>query len=162
MTVRQGLISRRLGRLPAAELVCRLVVVFAILGASLSASARSKFSTEEQFHDLFVTAGYSTVFGAALGAAVIGLSPNPSGNLRYIALGASAGFIAGSVVGTYFAFAPMVITGSPQPYGTNDPLLLNDSTVGKKTDPKLVLKPVWNHSQRKLAFVGAEWTLWRF
>jgi hypothetical protein len=63
--------------------------------------------TEEKFHNLFLTAGYSTAFGAALGAAFLGLQPNPSKNLHYIAMGASIGFITGSAFGSYVVFAPV-------------------------------------------------------
>lgn len=65
-------------------------------------------SAEERFQDLFVTAGYSTAFGAALGAALLAFTPEPSRQLRYIAMGASLGFIGGSIMGTYIIFTPML------------------------------------------------------
>jgi hypothetical protein len=70
-------------------------------------------TTEERFQDLFVTAGYATAFGAALGTAILGLTENPADNLQYIAVGASLGFIGGSLLGSYVVFAPVVSNGLP-------------------------------------------------
>jgi hypothetical protein len=70
-------------------------------------------TTEERFHDLFVTAGYATAFGAALGTAILGLTENPADNLQYIAVGASLGFIGGSLLGSYVIFAPVVSNEAP-------------------------------------------------
>lgn len=67
-------------------------------------------TTEERFQDLFVTAGYGAAYGAAFGAALLSFQPKPEDNLKYIAIGASVGFIAGSVVGTYMIFTPMAGT----------------------------------------------------
>ena len=78
----------------------------------------TKISTEDQFHELFITAGYSTAFGAALGAAVLGLQSDPSGKLGYIAVGASLGFIVGSFLGSYIVLAPSFSeTVEPGPRG---------------------------------------------
>ncbi len=64
-------------------------------------------TTEERFQDLFVTSGYGAAFGAAFGAALLSFQPKPDKNLRYIAVGASIGFIAGSLMGTYMIFTPV-------------------------------------------------------
>lgn len=84
-----------------------------LLAATLMFSAAPKAhatnfqpSTEEQFQDIFVTAGYATAFGAALGAAALTFSGNPERHLRYVAVGASLGFLGGSVLGSYLIFAP--------------------------------------------------------
>jgi hypothetical protein len=56
----------------------------------------------EQYQELFVSAGYSALFGAALGTALLPFLPaNSLSNLRVIAGGASVGFIAGSVMALY-------------------------------------------------------------
>ncbi|MFZ9520220.1 MAG: hypothetical protein ACO3A4_07070 [Silvanigrellaceae bacterium] len=56
----------------------------------------------EQYQELFVNAGYSALFGAALGTAILPFLPaNSLSNLRVIAGGASVGFIAGSVMALY-------------------------------------------------------------
>ena len=70
---------------------------------------------EELFQDVFVTAGYCTAFGAALGVAVVALHENPTDNLRYIAVGASLGFIGGSLLGTYVVFSPGLVDASQSP-----------------------------------------------
>ena len=74
----------------------------------LSARAENALQTEDGFREVFVTAGYSAAFGAAVGAALLPFFPNPSlSSLRYVAGGASLGFIAGS------AFAFYNLSGSP-------------------------------------------------
>src|SRR5690606_10592238 len=81
----------------------RLLLFALIFGLVPRANSQT---SEEKFHDLFVTAGYCTAFGAALGTAVLGLTDNPSENLKYVAVGASLGFIGGSVLGSYIIFSP--------------------------------------------------------
>lgn len=77
-------------------------------GWSKAAWSQGSFATEDHFRELFMTAGYSTAFGAALGAAAIGLTENPGDKLRYVAVGGSLGFILGSMIGTYVIFTPVV------------------------------------------------------
>ena len=60
--------------------------------------------TQEKFQDLFATAGYGTAFGAAMGAATLPFQKHPERKLRSVAVGASIGFIAGSIVGGYMIF----------------------------------------------------------
>ena len=77
------------------------------LGQLNSSHGQTKMSTEQAFQDLFITAGYSTAFGAALGTAFIGLSgKNPLNRLNYIAVGSSIGFIAGSALGAHLILNP--------------------------------------------------------
>jgi hypothetical protein len=58
--------------------------------------------SSEQYQELFTAAGYSTLFGAALGTAILPFLPSDSiSNLRVIAGGASIGFIAGSLLAFY-------------------------------------------------------------
>lgn len=87
------------------------LLLFVALGYSQAANSQTNFTSEQKFQDLFVTAGYSTAFGAALGTAVLGLVPNPAANLHYIAMGASLGFIAGSLFGVYVVFTPDFLAG---------------------------------------------------
>lgn len=78
-------------------------VLMMLLPLSLSAQV---VSTQERFQDLFTTAGYGTAFGAALGAAILPFQNNPEKNLRLVAIGASVGFIGGSLLGSYIVFTP--------------------------------------------------------
>src|SRR4051794_24531918 len=78
------------------------------LGLSALPAAAAAQSTEERFQDLFVTAGYTTAFGAALGTAFLAFTADPAANLRYVAVGASLGFIGGSALGSYIIFSPML------------------------------------------------------
>jgi hypothetical protein len=56
----------------------------------------------QQFQELFTAAGYSALFGAALGTAVLPFVPDNSvSNLRIVAGGASLGFVLGSVMALY-------------------------------------------------------------
>lgn len=65
------------------------------------AEAESIVATD-QFHEIFATAGYSAVFGAALGTAVLPFMPqNTVSNLRIVTGGASIGFILGSALALY-------------------------------------------------------------
>ena len=86
------------------------------LGFTLSALPHpcqaQMITTEERFQDLFVTAGYGTAFGAAFGAALLSFQAKPQDNLRFIAIGASVGFIGGSLLGTYVIFSPTLVSST--------------------------------------------------
>ena len=82
-----------------------LFLVFFLLSSYQARSLESQISAQK-FEQVFTTAGYSTALGAAMGTAILGLSKNPRKHLNYIVLGASVGFISGSLLGGYFAFAP--------------------------------------------------------
>lgn len=57
---------------------------------------------EDTFREVFVTAGLSAAFGAAAGAALLPFFPeSPMDNLRFVAGGASLGFLGGSVFAFY-------------------------------------------------------------
>ncbi len=134
--------------------MAKRIVLYSLLSwllASNSAFAgQSNFSsTEEQFHDLFLTAGYSTAFGAALGAAFIGLSQEPEANLHYIAVGASIGFISGSMLGTYIMVAPSFTHA--QAGGSSYELLSDNATTGQ-----LQLRPLL--AAEKLVGIGTAYT----
>lgn len=79
-------------------------------------------SAETKFQDVFITAGYATAFGAALGAASLSFVDRPQDHLQYVAVGASLGFISGSVLGTYLVLSPIAMEKAPGPTdlaGTN-------------------------------------------
>ena len=88
------------------------IVALAMIGSLFAATARSEAAqaqtVEERFQDLFVTAGYATAFGAAIGTAFLAFHEDPSAHLRYVAVGASLGFLGGSVLGSYIIFSPMM------------------------------------------------------
>ena len=91
----------------------RILAAMLLLGSSLTLSKpchAQNIAAEERFHDLFVTAGYGTAFGAAMGTALLSFQSEPNKNLRYIAIGASLGFIGGSVFGSYIVFSPVFST----------------------------------------------------
>lgn len=110
-------------------------------------------STEERFHDLFVTAGYATAFGAALGAAALSFKPDPENHLRFIAIGASLGFISGSVLGSYVVFNPMFASDEPK---DKPDYIAATSTKG------ITLMPTFSQKDYKLAAVTGGVTLFNF
>jgi hypothetical protein len=95
-------------------------------------------STEERFQDLFKTAGYATAFGAALGASMLAFTPNPASQLRHVAVGASLGFIGGSLFGSYIIFSPLLAreqeTG-PQLYAANREFAASTWSEAQEQDP---------------------------
>lgn len=94
---------RRIQRAPF-KLAGGLCTLATLVGASLPSSAAQAqaLAASEQFQDLFATAGYSALFGAALGTAVLPFLPDGSvSGLRIVAGGASLGFVAGSVMALY-------------------------------------------------------------
>ncbi len=87
------------------QFITKFILFLSIFSSSLSYS--QSVTTEQRFQDLFVTAGYGTAFGAAMGAAVLSFQKQPEENLRYVAIGASIGFITGSLFGSYIVFSPV-------------------------------------------------------
>jgi hypothetical protein len=77
-----------------------LIVIASML---ISNQSNAESATESKFQELFITAGYSTAFGAALAAASLSFRDEPKEHLNDIAIGASVGFIAGSILGTFLA-----------------------------------------------------------
>jgi hypothetical protein len=127
---------------------CALALWF----AAFTSSVKADNVAEEKFHDVFVTAGYSTAFGAALGAAMLAFKENPSQNLRFITLGASIGFITGSALGSYLALSPTFASEETDPaYLALDP----NSKAGQ-----LIVQPEFSRDGFKTLQMG--WMIARF
>lgn len=73
--------------------------------------------TADRFHQIFTTAAYSTALGGAIGTAALVFTPKPAENLRFIAFGASIGFLSGILLGGYLAFVPSFGAKSKASYG---------------------------------------------
>jgi hypothetical protein len=131
------------------------LVTVAFVGSAMSASEAKAQSTEDRFHDLFVTAGYATAFGAAVGTAFLAWTSDPAANLKYVAMGASLGFIGGSVLGSYIIFSPMISDGSTP---TGSTLLAN----GAMPDKGIVFRPTWDKDKNRIASVEGGMTLFKF
>lgn len=89
----------------------KLAVMALALAATLgliksTAADASALTLEHKYQEVFVSAGYATALGAAVGAALLSFKDDPSNNLRYVAIGASVGFFAGTAFGTYLVVAP--------------------------------------------------------
>ncbi len=124
--------------------------------SAFSTGARAQ-GTEERFQDLFITAGYCAAFGAALGTAFLAFKDDPSANLQYIAMGASLGFIGGSVLGTYIIFSP-VVTDDSVPNNGAGSLALNQALP----DEGVVFRPTYNRSTQTISSIEGGMTLARF
>lgn len=130
------------------------LLAFALGALSVPCQAQV-VSTEERFQDLFVTAGYGTAFGAAFGAALLSFTAKPQENLRFIALGASVGFIGGSLLGSYVVFTPAFVSDN----SGNQPF--TELETDSSSDIRLV--PSFSPTrQYKLAHVESQWTIARF
>ena len=117
----------------------------------LTAPSANAQSTEEKFNDLFVTAGYCTAFGAAIGTAFLAWTDDPSENLKYVAMGASLGFLGGSILGSYIIFSPGIV----QNEGPDQSTLLAEHIP----ESGIVVRPYWSEQQHKVAGVETGMTL---
>lgn len=137
-----------------------LISLFIFTNLTVFAQARAT-TTESAFKDVFLTAGYSAVLGAGIGAALLGLSEKPSGKLRYIAIGASIGFLSGTFLGTCFVIYPTVSSGSSSRLTLNSEY--KDQQEGGKAKPyDLVLRPVLDGQSGKIKTLEADWLIARF
>ncbi len=133
---------------------CALALGF-MLSAAPKTSQAQMISTEERFQDLFVTAGYGTAFGAAFGAALLSFQAKPQDNLRFVAIGASVGFIGGSLLGTYVIFSPALVSSS-EPSDPWTPFNSDRSSL-------LRIVPSFETGRSaRLARLESQWTLLRF
>jgi hypothetical protein len=130
-----------------------VVALAATLGAASVSSRAAAQTMEEKFQDVFVTAGYCTAFGAALGVAVVALHEDPTNNLRYIAMGASLGFIGGSVLGSYVVFSPGFVDARQSPL---------DVASAPIPERGVMLRPTYDVTQHKVTGVESGMTLARF
>lgn len=90
------------------RIFCQFALSMTLALATVMGSVTAKAqSSEERFQDLFSTAGYACAFGATLGAAALAFQPQPEKHLKFIAVGASLGFIGGSLLGSYIVFSPV-------------------------------------------------------
>ncbi len=143
--------------------IYKLLILLTLFISSTSSFAQAKIATEERFQDLFITAGYSTAFGAALGAAVLGLSENPGSKLRYLAIGASVGFIAGSVLGTFIVFSPMISPGGTMTHiGLSTPSSSDSPTPPDRKNGSLVIRPILSDKDGSIRTLQADWLLAKF
>lgn len=130
-------------------------VLFFLASVSTAARATSDPSIEDRFQDLFVTAGYCTAFGAALGTAMLAWTAEPAENLRYVAVGASMGFIGGSVLGTYVVFSPLVVD-SRSGAGQRPDLLAAHKNRG------FSLQPIWDEGKHSVTGLAGSVTFATF
>lgn len=124
----------------------KMICLFILISTLILAYAHKSFAqnVEEKFQDIFITAGYATAFGAALGAAMLSFHSNPTQHLRYIAVGASLGFISGSIFASYIIFSPSFVKLEPnEKYNNQIYITKNDKHI-------LNINPVFDTSTSKL------------
>jgi hypothetical protein len=138
------------------SVVFAVITVISLTFASTSTRALAE-DTEERFHDLFITAGYATAFGAALGTAVLGLAPDPGQKMHYIYAGASLGFIGGSILGSYVIFSPM-FADTYDLIGPGRPI----ASITSDRRSKIVIRPLFDPRSRNLTGAGAIWNIATF
>lgn len=126
---------------------------FAVVLSFSPATLAQAQSTEEKFQDLFVTAGYCTAMGAAVGTALLAWTEDPTANLRFVAMGASLGFLGGSFLGSYIIFSPG-LTDLREPS--------QGSTIAEAPTNGVLLRPIFHRSSHKLVSLEAGWTMWNF
>jgi hypothetical protein len=129
-----------------------LILLFSAILSSSPLRAQT-ITTQERFHDLFITAGYGTAFGAATGAALLSFQNQPDQNLRYVAIGASLGFIGGSLLGSYVVFSPVFQADMPQ----SQPTLLANPTRSS-----LIVRPSVDPVAGKINHLEGIWTMMKF
>jgi len=135
----------------------RSLFVASLITCSSIGQVANAQASEERFQDIFITAGYATAFGAALGAASLSFFEDPQEHLQYVAIGASLGFIGGSILGSYFVFSPMIATEQARPLNST---LLADSQNSKAG--ALTLRPTFNPQSSSLSQIEGAFTLLRF
>jgi hypothetical protein len=87
-----------------------IIIALGIYCSCVSATGFAQPLTKQSFHNIFTVAGYSSALCAVMGAAILGLSKEPSENLNYITMGASIGFIGGVALGTFMNISTSVET----------------------------------------------------
>jgi hypothetical protein len=132
----------------------KLPLLILTLWTSLSSSILQgqTISTQERFQDLFVTAGYGTAFGAAMGAALLSFQSEPDQNLRYVAVGASLGFIGGSILGSYVVFSPVFQVSEKLP------LTIDKFALGSSSS-KIIVKPTINPESGSIQHIESVWQI---
>lgn len=129
------------------------ITVSLVLSYTLVSQQAVAQSAEERFQDIFITAGYATAFGAAIGAAALGLQQDPEENLNYIAVGASLGFIGGSIMGAYMVFTPVMAESTTPTQG----LLAENLEEGK-----IYVRPYLSSKSQKIQAIEGAMTLLTF
>ena len=96
--------------------LARAVTSLVILISANATPSKADTELEGKFQDVFVTAGYSAAAGAAIGAALLTFQDEPTRHLKFISVGASLGFLGGTLAGTWLTIAPAFVDSTaPMP-----------------------------------------------
>ncbi len=121
---------------------------------------------EQKYQNVFVSAGYATALGAAVGAAMLSFKDEPTDHLRYVAVGASVGFFAGTMFGTYMVVAPSFALDN---HSEDDSKLVNSkidrlprSIDSRYEERTLVVKPTVSSKHQTIKSLEAGMILAKF
>lgn len=129
----------------------RLVTLFLCgMGLFTGPAQAATMTLEQKYQDVFVSAGYSTALGAAVGAALLAFKEEPSDHLRYIAVGASIGFFAGTAFGTYMVVAPSFADNSKE----DSSMAQLDYSLAGAQERQLIVQPAVDTN--RWTFTGVE------
>lgn len=121
-------------------------------GLNFEAAQAQSITTQERFDDMFITAGYGTALGAALGAALLSFQAEPDQNLRQIAVGASIGFIGGSLLGSYVVFSPVFVSENTQ--------MTNNLKLAEHED--ISIQPIVDWKSKDVVGIQSQWKIASF
>lgn len=136
--------------------MARLLISFTIAASAIAPAIQAAdMALESKYQDVFVSAGYATALGAGIGAALLSFQDKPTEHLKYVAVGASVGFFAGTAFGTYMVLKPsFALNDETKPQST---FVAGDAKAGQ-----LVIQPTVSTSSWSLRGVEAGMVLAQF
>lgn len=148
-------------RKPLRPLITSIALAtFLITGLSPQTASASALTLEHKYQEVFVSAGYATALGAAVGAALLSFKDEPTDNLRYVAIGASVGFFAGTIFGTYLVVAPSFAFNDAQ--DQDKPIGPTGFNTAQAKEYQLIVQPTISTSSWKVRGVETGMVLARF
>ncbi len=124
-----------------------IACLFFIFASSYGFSSEKKEieGTSSDFQEVFTVAGYSALIGAGVGTAALVFSTDPSENSRYVAIGASVGFVAGCLFGGYLVISPSFKDKGSSASSALDSINIKSSFFGPSSFAfEAKVDPSWN------------------
>jgi hypothetical protein len=133
--------------------IARALTSLVILLSLSAAPSKADTELEGRFQDVFVTAGYSAAAGAAIGAALLTFQDEPTRHLKFVSVGASLGFLSGTLAGSWLAIAPAFVDNTaPMP-----------TQLAQNTKPRtLVIRPWFDSTKNTVTSLEAGAVLAKF
>lgn len=134
-----------------------ILALTAAISLNPSRAVAASMTLEQKYQDVFVSAGYATALGAGVGAALLAFKEDPTDHLRYVAIGASVGFFAGTAFGTYMVVAPS-FSDETSPRDNQTP----NYAAGGAQEGQVIVQPVVSTKDWTLSGVEAGMVVARF